>query len=188
MERSGSKLLIPDPLFCFVLRGKRLNMEDEQVFFMFLRCFLDDVDDFCVLFQPTFSVHVISSLACFIRRNLIRNRNYFEDLVPKYQLDEFKSHFRLGRSTFEVLLGVVVPTGYLPVHHISGRPIIDPAKQVLVALWMLATPECHRTVADRFDITLSSAHRCLHRVCKALIHVRRMFIRWPQGEAYYQAI
>lgn len=155
---------------------------------MFLRCLLDDVDDFHVLFQPMFSVCVISSLTCFIRRKLVRNKNYFEDLIPKYQLDEFKSHFRLERSTSEALLRVVVPTGYIPVDNMSGRPVIDPAKQVLVALWMLATPECHRSVADRFDITLSSAHRCLHRVCEALIHMRRIFIRWPQGEAYHEAI
>jgi hypothetical protein len=160
-------------------------MADEQVFFMFLRCFADDVEDFYTLFQPTFSVPVTALLTCFVRRKLVRNPNYFERLVPEYQLDEFKSHFRLERGTFEALLRVVVQTGYLPLEHTSGRPVIDPAKQVLVALWMLATPECHRSVADRFDITLSSAHRCLHRVCKALVHVRRNFIRWPQGEAYH---
>ncbi len=88
-------------------------MADEQVFFLFLRCFADDVEDFYILFQPTFSVPVTALLACFVRRTLVRNPNYFERLVPEYQLDEFKSHFRLEKGTFEALLRVVVQTGYL---------------------------------------------------------------------------
>ena len=83
-------------------------MADEQVLFMFLRCFADDVEDFYILFQPTFSVPVTALLTCFVRRKLVRNPNYFERLVPEYQLDEFKSHFRLERGTFEALLIVVV--------------------------------------------------------------------------------
>ncbi|XP_028410966.1 putative nuclease HARBI1 [Dendronephthya gigantea] len=95
-------------------------------------------------------------------------------------MDEFKNHFRLERGTFESLVTVIVQTGYLPVASSSRRPIIHPAKQVLVAIWMLANPECHRSVADRFNITMSSVHRCLHRICEALVSVRKEFIRWPQ--------
>ena len=158
-------------------------MEDENVFFMLFGCFFDNFEENFSLLYSGLPLNIIAVLRCLSRRNLVRNERFFEAVIPRYQPDEFRSHFRLKRCTFDSLVMVVVGTGYLPLdNNGSRRPVIDPTKQVLVAVWMLATPECHRSVADRFNITMSSVHRCLHRVCKALVSVRTDFISWPQGK------
>lgn len=36
------------------------------------------------------------------RRRPTRNKNYFEVTIPRYSLDEFKSHFRMSRASFQV--------------------------------------------------------------------------------------
>jgi hypothetical protein len=49
----------------------------------------------------------------------------------------------------------------MPVNK-SGRKIISAEKAFLLCVWYLSNQESFRQVADRFDITLSSAHRQLN--------------------------
>ncbi|KAB0801953.1 hypothetical protein PPYR_04139, partial [Photinus pyralis] len=59
---------------------------------------------------------------------------------------------------------------------------------ILLTLWYLANTETFRQVADRFDISLSSAHRCLVRVVKFIISIKHEYIVWPSiNEAKYIA-
>ena len=44
-----------------------------------------------------------SAIRLFIRRETFRIRGYFEVTVPVYELDVFRSHFRMTRMTFELL-------------------------------------------------------------------------------------
>ena len=37
------------------------------------------------------------------RREVTRVKRYYEDVIPKYMPDEFRSHFRLSGETFENL-------------------------------------------------------------------------------------
>lgn len=32
----------------------------------------------------------------------VRNQNYFEIVIPNYNMDDFKAHFRMRRDTFNV--------------------------------------------------------------------------------------
>ena len=54
--------------------------------------FFDDSDDLTHL----------SVACCCMRRHLNRVANFFETTVPSYFPDEFKSHFRMTRQTFEL--------------------------------------------------------------------------------------
>jgi hypothetical protein len=49
----------------------------------------------------------------------------------------------------------------MPVNK-SGRKIISAEKAFLLCVWYLSNQESFRQVADRFDVTLSSAHRQLN--------------------------
>ena len=123
-----------------------------------------------------------SVASCYMRRNLNRVIEYFENTIPAYFSDEFKGNFRMTRETCELFLREVMPTGRIPVGNGSGRAAIPPAKQVLCFLWSMANQEPARAVADRFDITLSSVDRVLKRVSQAAIDLSGQFIRWPNGE------
>ena len=46
---------------------------------------------------------VLSAACCFMRRNLTRIQDYFEQTLPRYLPDEFKHHFRMTRETCELL-------------------------------------------------------------------------------------
>ena len=72
---------------------------------------------------------------CFVRRNLTRIQNYFESTVSNYFGDEFAAHFRMTRTTAELLTREVINTGRIPLGNPFGRPSIPPQKQVLVFLW-----------------------------------------------------
>ena len=82
--------------------------------------------------------------------------NVFETNVLSYFPDEFKSHIRMTRQTFELFAQEVMTTGRIPIRNSSGRAPIPLAKQILAFLWSTANEERTRAVADGFNITLSS--------------------------------
>lgn len=44
-------------------------------------------------------ITLLSVASSYMRRNLIRVRDYFEGTIPIYFSDEFKGHFRMARET-----------------------------------------------------------------------------------------
>jgi len=47
--------------------------------------------------------HIIPATAAFMKRDLKRIVGFREVVVPSYAIDEFRSHFRMTKTTFEVL-------------------------------------------------------------------------------------
>ena len=47
--------------------------------------------------------HLISATAAFMKRDLKRIAGFCEVVVPSYAIAEFRSHFRMTKTTFEVL-------------------------------------------------------------------------------------
>ena len=65
----------------------------------------------------------------------------------------------------------------------GGRPVIDLEKQVLITMWILGNPECLRSVADRLNITKSSAFRVYRRICEAIANnLSGQLIKFPSGQ------
>lgn len=125
------------------------------------------------------SVIVLSALSEENRR--IRIGGYFERIVPMYSEVDFKSHFRMGRSTMEILCQDIIATEMIPREPNRGRECISPDKQILMSIWMLANQEGYRQISDRFDVTLSSVFRCFKRVCGTLVSISSRVISWPTG-------
>ena len=46
--------------------------------------------------------HLISATAAFMKRDLKRIVGFYEVVVPSYAIAEFRSHFRMTKTTFEV--------------------------------------------------------------------------------------
>ena len=126
---------------------------------------------------------ILGAACCFMRRNLNRVAGYFEATVNMYSPGEFQSHFRLSRGSFEQLCREVINTDRILITN-RGREHIPPEKQVLAFVWMMANQESSRSVADRFNITLSSLHRVLKRCSRGLTDLCGTYIKWPDGKSY----
>ena len=139
MERPGPKL--SSTFFSFVLYSSAVfdNGGRKRFFFMLFGCFFDNVEETFSLLYSGLPLNIIAVLRCLSRRNLVRNERFSEAVIPRYQPDEFRSNFRLKRCTFDSLVMVVVGTGCLPLENNgSRRPVIDPTKPVLAAVWMFS--------------------------------------------------
>jgi len=60
--------------------------------------------------------------------------------------DQFRQHFRVKRETFEMIICHLGPRVSNEFDEHSGRSTDDVAKQVMITLWMLATPDSYRCV------------------------------------------
>lgn len=76
-------------------------------------------------------------------------------------------------------------TGKIPTRNTRGRLPIPPVKQVLAFLWSMANQEPTRLVANRFNITMSSVDRVLHRGTQPLAEISVNYIKWPNGTCFY---
>ncbi|XP_067211108.1 uncharacterized protein [Linepithema humile] len=110
-----------------------------------------------------------------------RIKDYVEKIILNYTAEEFKSHFRLWPTTFEFLLELIGPT-LSATKSISGRKPLAAQKQLLIALWMMATPDSYRSVCVKFNIGKATAIRTMRKVTYALHILAPRFIQWPQGE------
>lgn len=102
----------------------------------------DVVDDFLPLF-------CVSNL--FLeRRKAVRIEGYTGNMVPNYNLSDFRTHFRLSVETFEQH---VVEFGHCPElptgPQYGGREPISVPKHLLITLWLLGNHELIRSVSDR---------------------------------------
>ena len=155
------------------------------LFVLFLEEVLDSFDkDMQLLLDSDDDrdVDIIAAICTFMRRNLERNQFFYEEVVPSYLLDEFRSHFRMSRETVELLCREIAGTGRIPPGNGSGRVVIPNQKQVLSFIWFISNMEVIRSVSDRFNVTLSSLERILFRVSGACIDLKQHYIKWPSGK------
>ncbi|XP_011151570.1 uncharacterized protein LOC105190501 [Harpegnathos saltator] len=98
------------------------------------------------------------------------------------QIKNFRCTFdKTQRNTFEFLLNLLRPK-LCKQSERFGREPISPEKQLLTAIWILATPNSYRCVSDRFNIGKGTAWRSVQRVINALYANVRTFIRWPNRQ------
>ena len=76
-------------------------------------------------------IHLFSAIGAFMRRDLNRIVGFYEIVVPAYSVDEFRSHFRMTKNTFEVLSRELAATGAIPTGNRFGRKPIPLQKQIL---------------------------------------------------------
>ncbi|KAL0849987.1 hypothetical protein ABMA28_011902 [Loxostege sticticalis] len=110
-----------------------------------------------------------------------RIKGYVDEVVSKYDSETFKSHFRMYPETFEFLLSLIGKT-LMETPYKPGRKPLDAKHQLLLAIWMMATPDTYRSVCEKFGVGRATALRCVRRVSLALHSIAPKFIQWPKGE------
>ncbi|XP_051167784.1 putative nuclease HARBI1 [Leptopilina boulardi] len=106
-----------------------------------------------------------------------KTENYFELIIPRFSLSDFKSHFRMSRTTFEELSLMIGPD---LITEQSNVPVM---KKLAIAIWIFGNQEVHRSVADRFGVSKSTSWQCMIDVATLLCRRSRTFIKWPTGQA-----
>ena len=91
---------------------------------------------------------------------------FAENIIPQYSFDDFRFHFRIGRSLFEEILPEFVP--HLTSAHEGGILQVDPTKQLLVFLWYMSNQESMREVANTFGLSISTTHGIIYRVLDSI--------------------
>ncbi|XP_070548887.1 putative nuclease HARBI1 [Ptychodera flava] len=150
--------------------------------FFILRNFFEDFNedlDPSIFFQLRINAAIFVSLTClFLRRKFVpRIRNFAEDVVPQYSLQDFCVHFRLGKGIFVFVLERIA--NLLLMEHAGGRSQVSPEKQLLVFIWYMVNQESIREVGHIFNLSKSTVHGIIKRVTKAVIAEMKDVIRWP---------
>ena len=70
------------------------------------------------------------------RQPAVRIHEYAECIVPSYSDGAFRSHFRLSRSSAEILVGLLARCPEVPSQHLRGRPPVSVEKQLLITMWV----------------------------------------------------
>lgn len=81
---------------------------------MLLNEMLDETVDKLLNCEDEGDIHLIGSIIPSLRRDLQRNANFYEVMIPSYSVSEFRSHFRMTRTTFKALSREVAATGSIP--------------------------------------------------------------------------
>jgi len=103
----------------------------------------------------------------------------YNDVVACYTDQEFKSHFRISRDTFQYLHGMIQKD---LLRKVKGCPCIPSQTQLMIAFWKMATTDSYRSVCDRFNVGRATAVRAVRRVTRALFKRAPLFIQWPTGD------
>ncbi|XP_066598104.1 uncharacterized protein [Prorops nasuta] len=113
------------------------------------------------------------------RESHIKINNYFENICLQYSLSDFKTHFRVTKETFEML---VEDIGSLLLENRH----MNPAKQIAETLWFLGNQEVYRSVADRFGMSKDTVWNVVFNVCFALESNIRKYMKWPHRNQLLQ--
>ncbi|KAI4454106.1 hypothetical protein MML48_scaffold00000245 [Holotrichia oblita] len=132
--------------------------------------------------EDCFTIQISNYVAKKRKRNRVAIQNYVEEVVPRYNLDDFKCHFRLHRDTFQYLLEILSPHLIEQSRKGAGPHTYSPNRQLLVTLTMLSNQEVYRIVSEKFDISKSTAWTYVTKVCNVLTILAPNYIRWPVGE------
>ncbi|KAJ8928588.1 hypothetical protein NQ314_018835 [Rhamnusium bicolor] len=107
-------------------------------------------------------------------------QNFYEVVIPSFNLSTFKSHFRITPTAFEFLYNSVAHLPEFMKREYGGKDQINTEKVLLIALWTLATPSSYRSIGNQFNVCKYSVFICLHKVVKVIVnHLCRRFITWP---------
>ena len=123
----------------------------------------DDIDDYIVQYLQ--NEVIVGNAAHFLimRHDAVpKVLGYAENIIPQYNFDDFRHHFRLSRDVYEQLLQHIAPS--LMLENEGGKEGIDPDKQLLIFLWYMGNQDSMREIANLFGISISTVHSIIYRV------------------------
>ncbi|XP_055914657.1 putative nuclease HARBI1 [Eupeodes corollae] len=103
--------------------------------------------------------------------------------IDEYSEEDFKSQFRLNRSTVDFIVSNFAKSRYSTnsTPH-GGRPRMECKKEIYVFLFYLGNTVTFKELGDIFGIQKSSAWFAVGRVSGWLVSIGDKYIKWPQRE------
>ena len=120
-------------------------------------------DNGTILYFIKRNVDLSIILNCIQKKQVPRVSNIAETIVPEFSSTDFRVHFRIDRATFEIILQTIAP--HLTSNNVSGKEQIPPEKQLLLFIWYISNQESMREAANLFDISISTVHGTVLKVC-----------------------
>ncbi|KAJ1525568.1 hypothetical protein ONE63_010372 [Megalurothrips usitatus] len=109
----------------------------------------------------------------------VRIEGYVQVTIPNLSGEQFRMHFRMTPDIYEDLERRIGP---LLMSAEGNKPTVPVRHQLLGTLWLLATPDSYRSVAERFDLAKSSLSASFMRVVRVLNDISDQVIQWPRGQ------
>ncbi|KFK29537.1 hypothetical protein AALP_AA7G147000 [Arabis alpina] len=97
---------------------------------------------------------------------------------PDFPEEEFRKEFRMSKSTFDLICEELDAT--VTKKNTMLRDAIPAPKRVGVCVWRLATGAPLRHVSERFGLGISTCHKLVIEVCRAIYDVLMpKYLLWP---------
>ncbi|KAJ4899346.1 Uncharacterized protein Rs2_13297 [Raphanus sativus] len=97
---------------------------------------------------------------------------------PDFPEEEFRREFRMSRPTFDLICEELDAT--VTKKNTMLRDAIPAPKRVAVCVWRLATGAPLRHVSERFGLGISTCHKLVIEVCRAIHDVMMpRYLYWP---------
>ncbi|CAL0325525.1 unnamed protein product [Lupinus luteus] len=112
-----------------------------------------------------------------------RSKDWWERCShPDFPEQEFRRSFRMSKSTFDLICNHLDST--ITKKNTMLRDAIPVRHRVAVCIWRLATGDPLRLVSKRFGLGISTCHKLVLDVCKAIKTVLMpKFLPWPDSVA-----
>ena len=89
---------------------------------------------FLVVAHQLHSTSLLSEVFIRQKEDVTRIENYYENVIPRYMPDEFRSHFRLTRESFDYLS---MRIANCKTYNKQRGPEADPVRDPLMFLWYI---------------------------------------------------
>ncbi|KAH7940246.1 hypothetical protein HPB52_022566 [Rhipicephalus sanguineus] len=117
------------------------------------------------------------------RRERPKVDNFVADVVASFDDEEFRRHFRLSRSTCELLTRQFAASPQYPKNHShGGTPQKSAEEHILAFLWYAGNKATFRSVAQLFGMSESTLHEVVDRVADFLEAVAPKYLKMPLTE------
>ncbi|CAF2132091.1 unnamed protein product [Brassica rapa subsp. trilocularis] len=105
---------------------------------------------------------------------------------PDFPEEEFRREFRMSRPTFDLICEELDAT--VTKKNTMLRDAIPAPKRVAVCVWRLATGAPLRHVSERFGLGISTCHKLVIEVCRAIYDVMMpKYLHWPSSDPEIQS-
>ncbi|KAL1478155.1 hypothetical protein MTO96_035177 [Rhipicephalus appendiculatus] len=117
------------------------------------------------------------------RRERPKVDNFVADVVASYDDEEFRRHFRLGRSTCEMLTRQFTASPQYPKNDShGGTPQKSAEEHISAFFWYAGNKATFRSVAQLFGMAESMVHGVVDRVEDCLEAVAPSYLKMPRTE------
>lgn len=99
-----------------------------------------------------------------------------------YSEEDFFRLSRMRKTTFDILLTLLLQTPDFKTVWYMGRKPMEPCKKALVALLYLSSTQTIRQIEDKFNVADSSVYKCRNDFLEAIRLLRNRLIKWPHSE------